>query len=35
MKLCVQRKTKMGEYAQVIIEYVEVSVNDNFEFLLK
>ena len=28
-----KRKTKMGEYAQVIIEYVEVSLNDNFEFL--
>ena len=30
-----KRKTRVGGYAGVRMEHVEVTVSDNFEFLLK
>ena len=35
MSLGVQKKDKEGEYVQVKMEHMEVSVNDYFEFLLE
>ena len=35
MRLGVQTNTKVGEYAWVSMEYVEVSMSDNFGFLLE